>query len=200
MPSNGRPALLASALAPTTLTLFDDEQPSTTCPDCQDWQPLCRKMIAAHRGPDGKSRCPGSKQEITLDLNQQQWLARLHDGRAPLRASRVPPNLINLHAGERPSVVCPDCNCWRLLHQGSIAPHRDGEAPCPSSRRTVTLDLSADQWLARRAEAVRQASTRRSNRTVRRVAKGSGKVTWAAAGAPPVPPPVHRMGRSRAAA
>jgi hypothetical protein len=198
---SARPALVASTLAPHTLTLFADEQPTTICPDCGAWQPLYRHMIAAHRDAGGKDRCPGSAQLVELDLEAGEWLARLQQGRPVLRASKIPPNMISLHAGERPSAVCPDCRRWRLLHQGAICPHRadDGHAPCPGSGQRILLDLTAEVWQARRAEAVRQAGTRRSNRTPRRASRGAGKRTWAAAGAPPVPIPVHRLGRRPAA-
>lgn len=77
MRHNGRPAVPASSLAPSVLSLYPGERPMVACPDCGRWRVLRRGMLAPHRADDGVSRCPGSAQRIRLDESPGQWLTRL---------------------------------------------------------------------------------------------------------------------------
>ena len=48
----------------------------------------------------------------------------MHNKRPPMLASELPPNLINLRAGEKRSAVCLDCGRWRLLHRSMVKYHK----------------------------------------------------------------------------
>jgi hypothetical protein len=111
----------------------------------------------------------------------------LHNGRPALLASTLPPNVLNLRPGERPSMVCPDCQGWRLLYRSMIAAHRadDGTTRCPGSGQRLTRDLTPEAWQARLRDALRDASRRRTARVHLQPA-------------PPAPTPVFRIRRTAA--
>lgn len=88
--SNGRPAMLASSMYPNHLALTD-RHTRVACPDCGRWRPVKRQLLFPHDGDDG-DRCPGSGQEIVLDLTVAEWSARLDEAirdAERIRAARV---------------------------------------------------------------------------------------------------------------
>ncbi|MEV7003322.1 hypothetical protein AB0N62_37435 [Streptomyces sp. NPDC093982] len=112
-----------------------------------------------------------------------------HNGRAPIKASSLRPENLNLREGEK-SVVCPDCNAWRRLTRSMIRPHRDGvEQPkpeerryrdaspatrlsngrrCPGSAQRIEIDLTLEQWSGQLLAAETTASGRRTTNPVRK--------------------------------
>ncbi|KAB2351599.1 hypothetical protein F8566_05075 [Actinomadura rudentiformis] len=81
-----------------------------------------------------------------------------------------------LYPGERPSIVCPFCDTWRLWRRGMLMPHRidqsDPSSPrCVGSGQRIQLDLSPARWRAEldeaRALAARRACQARSPHTHR---------------------------------
>jgi hypothetical protein len=108
---------------------------------------------------------------------------RMRDnGRAPIVASELPPNLLMIYPGARPVVACPDCGTWRIPSRRMLPTHRaaDGVRRCPGSRTRVIIDLTPAQWQAALRIAVREAGLRRGS-YVRRSAR------------PPIAPPVFRI-------
>jgi hypothetical protein len=107
-----------------------------------------------------------------------------HNGRPPLAASTLTPNLLMLSPGSRPVLTCPDCGTWRVPIRGMLPAHRaaDGVTRCGGSGQRVVIDLTPAQWRARLDVAVREAGLRRGSR-VHRGAR------------PPVAPPVFRITR-----
>lgn len=77
MRNNGRPALRASTTIPSLLMLYPGTRPVVACPDCGTWRVLRRGMLPAHRAADEYSRCPGSGQQVTIDLTPAQWMESL---------------------------------------------------------------------------------------------------------------------------
>jgi len=78
MRHNGRPALLASTIPASNLNVRPGETPSAVCGDCGTWRVIRRGMVFAHRAADGRTRCPGSGQRITLNtplavLESREW-------------------------------------------------------------------------------------------------------------------------------
>jgi hypothetical protein len=108
-----------------------------------------------------------------------------HNGRPPLAASALTPNLLMLRTGSRPVLACPDCGTWRVPRRGMLPAHRavDGVTRCAGSGQRVVIDLTAAQWRALLDSAVREAGMRRGSR----VHRGSR---------PPAPPPVFRITRT----
>ncbi|MCD9165813.1 hypothetical protein [Streptomyces albireticuli] len=87
-----------------------------------------------------------------------------HNGRLPLQASTIRPDLINLRDGEKRAIVCPDCRVWRPIQDRMVTAHRavphsgqprhrrsgpDRTPRCPGSGQRIWIDLTADQWHAR---------------------------------------------------
>ncbi|MFD5510750.1 hypothetical protein ACFWIB_23680 [Streptomyces sp. NPDC127051] len=87
-----------------------------------------------------------------------------HNGRAPLQASIVRPDLINLRDGEKRTIVCPDCSTWRPIRDRMVIAHRaephsgrpyhrrsepDRTPRCAGSGQRIWFDITPDQWLAR---------------------------------------------------
>ncbi|MBO3744880.1 hypothetical protein J5X84_02290 [Streptosporangiaceae bacterium NEAU-GS5] len=105
-----------------------------------------------------------------------------HNGKPPVLASSISPNLLNLRPGEHPAAACPDCGAWRTLRRGMLWPHRtdDGITRCPGSGQRIVIDLTAAHWLTTLDIACRDAATRR---TIRPHAKPE----------PPVLMPVYRL-------
>lgn len=105
-----------------------------------------------------------------------------HNGRAPLLASKMSPNMLSLHAGEPPMVACPDCTSWRVVRRSMLQPHRaaDKITRCPGSAQRIVIDLTAVEWQTRLAIACREAGLRRGSRT---------EFTPR----PPTPTPIHRI-------
>ncbi|MFJ3106546.1 hypothetical protein [Streptomyces sp. NPDC086835] len=105
-----------------------------------------------------------------------------HNGRAPLKASKMRPEHLNLRDGERRMAVCPDCLSWHRLARSMIMPHRAVEAAagdgprryfgdkpcggrrCPGSAQRITIDISMEQWAERLLAADSTATGRRSAR------------------------------------
>ncbi|MCX5079211.1 hypothetical protein OHA84_38370 (plasmid) [Streptomyces sp. NBC_00513] len=100
-----------------------------------------------------------------------------HNGRAPLRASSVRPNLINLRDGEKRAIVCPDCTTWRPIRDRMVIAHRaephsgqprhrraePGRTPrCPGSGQRIWFDITPDQWHEALADAVTEAASRQA--------------------------------------
>ncbi|MEV0695274.1 hypothetical protein [Streptomyces sp. NPDC050388] len=121
-----------------------------------------------------------------------------HNGRAPIKASTMRPEHLNLRDGEPRLVVCPDCDTWHRLTRSMIRPHRDGtDTPktgerrylgdkpaggrrCPGSAQRITIDVDITEWGHKAAEADATAMGRRSGRV-------NSKPRAA------VPTPVHRV-------
>ncbi|MEW1639280.1 hypothetical protein AB0469_35150 [Streptomyces sp. NPDC093801] len=87
-----------------------------------------------------------------------------HNGRAPLQASTVRPDLMNLRDGETRTIVCPDCSTWRPIQDRMVIAHRaephsgqsqhrrsepDRRPRCAGSGQRIWFDITPDQWLAR---------------------------------------------------
>jgi hypothetical protein len=108
-----------------------------------------------------------------------------HNGRPPLAASALTPNLLMLSPGSRPVLACPDCGTWRVPRRGMLPAHRaaDGVTRCGGSGQRVVIDLTPAQWRARLDAAVREAAARRGSR----VHRGNH---------PPVARPVFRIART----
>lgn len=77
-----------------------------------------------------------------------------------LTASTMKPGHLDLRVGAPSSIVCPDCGTWRHLKRRMIWPHRLDRTTsggptlrCPGSARLVDLDLTVEQWQAKRAKA-----------------------------------------------
>lgn len=88
------------------------------------------------------------------------------NGRTPMAASKLPPNLLILHPGARPVVACPDCGTWRVVCRRMLPAHRalDGVRRCPGSGQRVTIDLTGAQWRENLRVAVRVTATLRGGR------------------------------------
>lgn len=87
------------------------------------------------------------------------------NGRAPLLASEIRPDLINLRNGEQRTIVCGDCGRWRAIRRSMVMPHRitmDSSKPkkndpwgeervprCLGSGQRIVLDITPAQWQAR---------------------------------------------------
>ena len=108
-----------------------------------------------------------------------------HNGRPPILASELTPNLLMFCTDFRAAVACSNCGTWRVPHRGMLPAHRaaDGVARCPGSGQRVVMDLTPTEWQARLDAAVREAGLRRGSHVHR-------------SGQPPVPPPVFRITRA----
>lgn len=78
MRHNGRPTIPATKIPAINLSVHPGETPSVVCPDCSTWRIIRRGMIFAHRATDGRTRCPGSGQRITVSiplalLESREW-------------------------------------------------------------------------------------------------------------------------------
>lgn len=113
-----------------------------------------------------------------------------HNGRAPIKASSLRPEHLNLREDEPRMVVCPDCKTWHRLTRSMIHPHRDGvEQPkpegrryrdasvkarpsngrrCPGSAQRIEMDITPEQWSERLLDAESTASSRRTANPVRK--------------------------------
>ncbi|RNG26253.1 hypothetical protein [Streptomyces botrytidirepellens] len=88
-----------------------------------------------------------------------------HNGRPPIRASKVDADRINLREGEKRTVVCGDCGTWRVIEGRMVAAHRaeprsskprkrrqlpeDRVPRCLGSGQRIWFDITPDQWRAR---------------------------------------------------
>jgi hypothetical protein len=109
-------------------------------------------------------------------------------GRAPLRASELPPGQVRLYPGEAWAVVCPGCRRWQVPHDGGLRHHTvgiDSMTTCLEVGRRVWFDLTPAQWAARLEVAVRDAQSRHGSRARHRDAH------------PPVMPPLFRIAAAR---
>ena len=111
-----------------------------------------------------------------------------HNGRPPILASELTPNLLMFCTGGLPVLACPDCGTWRVPRRGMLPAHRGGrgneaDLRCPGSGQRVRIDRRSAEWRARLDAAVREAGLRRGSR-VQRGAR------------PPVAPPVFRIARA----
>ena len=113
-----------------------------------------------------------------------------HNGRAPIKASSLRPEHLNLRDGETRSVVCPVCKTWHRLTRSMIHPHRDGVEQlrpegrryrdastqsktfngrrCPGSAQRIEIDITPEQWVKRLLAAESTASSRRTTNPVRK--------------------------------
>lgn len=84
-----------------------------------------------------------------------------HNGRAPVMASRLPPDQVNLRPGELLTVACPFCGRWRRVKRHMLWPHRahDGATRCPGSGQRMVIDLASQEWM-RRLEVARRSLRR----------------------------------------
>lgn len=107
----------------------------------------------------------------------------------PYRLSEFKPQHVNLRDGEKPMIVCPECETWRIVRRGMVWPHhprkeglKKGErAPrCSGSARRIIFDITVEQWGAALVEGEREAGARRSAQQFHKPA-------------PPAGQPVHRM-------
>jgi hypothetical protein len=104
-----------------------------------------------------------------------------HNGRAPLKASRMRPEHLSLRENEPRLVVCPDCETWHRLKRSMILPHRDGQPVerterryvgdkpvggrrCPGSAQRIDIDLTPEEWGEKLRAADSTATGRRSVR------------------------------------
>ncbi|WP_326793982.1 hypothetical protein OHA79_52140 (plasmid) [Streptomyces sp. NBC_00841] len=107
-----------------------------------------------------------------------------HNGRAPLLASTMRPENLDLRDGEPRMAVCPDCQTWHRLTRSMITPHRSsdgviasndrprryfGDKPaggrrCPGSAQRITIDITVEQWGEKLLAADSTATGRRSAR------------------------------------
>ncbi|MGI5262470.1 hypothetical protein [Streptomyces angustmyceticus] len=87
------------------------------------------------------------------------------NGRKPLLASKIRPDLINLRDGEQRTIVCGDCGRWRAIRRSMVKPHRitmDSNKPkktgsgveeyvprCLGSGQRIQFDITPEQWQAR---------------------------------------------------
>jgi hypothetical protein len=116
---NGRPALNASQIRPSNITLHPGEPVTVVCADCRTWRKLTRGMIPAHRSTDpgcelrdneGKlikrdTRCPGSGQRIEIDLTLAQWVGQIEDGLTEVAARRPTKVLRKIPTPKPPAVI-----------------------------------------------------------------------------------------------
>ena len=112
--------------------------------------------------PTRPSREPPTAWPGAGPYRPRAWLVR-HNGRPPLAASTLAPNLLMLSPGSRPVLACPDCGTWRVPRRGMLPAHRgsDEVARCPGSGQRVTIDLTPAEWQARLNAAAREAGRRR---------------------------------------
>ncbi len=111
-----------------------------------------------------------------------------HNGRPPILACELTPNLLMFCTGGLPAVACPDCGTWRVPRRGMLPAHRGGRGSeaglrCPGSGQRVRLDLTSAEWAARLRTAAREAALRHGSRAQR-------------GARPPVAPPVFRITRA----
>jgi hypothetical protein len=109
-----------------------------------------------------------------------------HNRRPVLMASKLNPNQISLHPGERPSATCPDCGRWRILRRGMLSAHRgdDGVTRCPGSGQRIAVDITPAQWMIQLEVAVRHA---------RQLRAPYSRLRTRPKPQPPVPTPTFRM-------
>ncbi|MEU5384376.1 hypothetical protein [Kitasatospora cineracea] len=178
MRHNGRPALKASKIPATHITLHPGEPVTVVCTDCRTWRRLTRGMVPAHRstdlgrelvGTDGQqvrrdTRCPGSGQRIEIDLTVAKWRTRIEDGLTETAACRPTKVLKKMKAPLPPALhqlvpAAPTAATAHAAYDG----HRRRCAACtdPKQRCTDGLRLGA-AYLA----LVRQEEKARTERAV----------------------------------
>jgi hypothetical protein len=110
-----------------------------------------------------------------------------HNGRDVLLASKLPASNLEVRPGEAKTIVCPDCETWRLLRRSMIFPHRaaDGCTHCPGSGQRVRIDLPLAALAIRQDAEHAQATQRRATRVQLKPTA-------------PVPPPAFKL-KTRAA-
>lgn len=125
-----------------------------------------------------------------------------HNGRAPLKASEMPPGQINLRENEPIQVRCPDCKSRCFLERSMIKAHRDGQPVqkgtrrylgdepasgrrCHGSGQRIIIDITPEEWAERQLEADSDVASRRSSNPMRkpstRPAPAPGQMTAATA-------------------
>ncbi|MEW2353047.1 hypothetical protein [Spirillospora sp. NPDC029432] len=122
-----------------------------------------------------------------------------HNGRPPILASSVAPNLLSMSEHGCTLIACPSCGVWKSIKRGMVTAHRAPYEPgaeawpaefrpprqrCAGSGQRVRLDLSVAEWEARLADASRQAGQRRRTRVIPRPK-------------PPVAPSVRQLAAAR---
>lgn len=82
-----------------------------------------------------------------------------HSKRPPIAVSRIRPNAVTNHSGEKRTAVCPDCDTWRVVERSMIRPHRtpEGRARCPGSGQRLHFDVTPEKWQAGLYEAQQAA-------------------------------------------
>ncbi|WLQ53783.1 hypothetical protein P8A21_40355 (plasmid) [Streptomyces poriferorum] len=98
--------------------------------------------------------------------------------RPAIVVSKLLPNLIDLLPGTE-SLVCPDCETWCPItgQNGAtpkLVPHHTNSAGtsearrCSGSNRRVLLDLTIPQWHQLLADAIKETSSRRATKVLRK--------------------------------
>jgi hypothetical protein len=95
-----------------------------------------------------------------------------HNGRPPIRVSRIACTDITMIPGQPITMICPDCSAWRVLARKMIKPHRMEDRGsglhnrrCSGSGQRIVLDVDVTTWLARQERLMPDAlqpETRRS--------------------------------------
>lgn len=106
-----------------------------------------------------------------------------HNGKPVILASKLPPSLISVSERSCALVVCSECGKWKSIKRGMVTAHRGPHVPgadawpaefrpspprCPGSGQRVRVDLSAEEWRQRLADASREAGRRRATRVIPR--------------------------------
>ncbi|MFF7459107.1 hypothetical protein [Kitasatospora sp. NPDC008115] len=119
-----------------------------------------------------------------------------HNGRPPLKASKIRATHITLNPGEPVTIVCTDCGTWRKLTRSMIPAHRftdlgrdligaDGrqvrrDTRCPGSGQRIEMDLTVARWVTRIEDGLAEVAARRPTTVLRKVKA-------------PLPPAIHQL-------
>jgi hypothetical protein len=169
---------------PRRIPRANDQERCSACLRC---------LSATTPGRSGRVVAGGERKHLPMD---GETLMR-DNGRAPIKASALAPNQIDL-SGARPMAACPDCGWWSVLkgeRAPMIRPHRtpdgrtypgtDKRVRCDGSGQRLIVDIDAWQWQERLRLAGRQAAQHRAAQLQPRVAR------------PSAPTPVFRIAAAR---
>jgi hypothetical protein len=104
---NGRPVILASALAPGSVSITAGDRPLVSCPEwgCGRWVYVQRGVLKPHHR-ERKARCPGSGQRVTVDLTPVEHLALLYKAQRSADYRRGSGRVHGVQAPPPPEPVC----------------------------------------------------------------------------------------------